>query len=159
MSVPNTVPSAPIGQEEFPLGSPRLVISHRLFFLAIGIVLVVLLAIAAWLTPSPRGMGTHHQLGLPPCSFVIWFGMRCPACGMTTSWSHVMHGHLLQAFATNAGGTLLALTSIVWVPWLFGTALWGRFLWSPPAVEWIAAWSAGIGLITLVEWGVRIYFR
>ena len=32
-------------------------------------------------------MGTHQQLGLPPCNFVTLTGYPCPACGMTTSFA------------------------------------------------------------------------
>ncbi|RMG03430.1 MAG: DUF2752 domain-containing protein, partial [Planctomycetota bacterium] len=49
-----------------------------------------LLVIAAVLRPSPTGLGTHQQLGLPPCTFRAMFGSRCPTCGMTTAWSNVM---------------------------------------------------------------------
>ena len=57
-----------------------------------GLTLVSLLAVAGSLQPSPAGLGTHEQLGLPSCTFRWLFGMRCPSCGMTTSWSHAMRG-------------------------------------------------------------------
>ncbi|NBO19844.1 MAG: DUF2752 domain-containing protein, partial [Proteobacteria bacterium] len=43
-----------------------------------------------WLTPDARGLGTHEQLGLPPCGFYLWYGLPCPSCGMTTSWPHFL---------------------------------------------------------------------
>lgn len=161
MSADNSVPSAPIGQECVPFGAPRLGIAQRLLFLGVGIVLVTLLAIAAWLKPDPfqTGIGTHQQLGLPPCSAVQLFGIRCPACGMTTSWSHVMHGQVWRALRSNAGGTLLAVSAIFWGPWFVGSGLRGRFAWQPPPLEWIAAGAATIATVTLLEWGVRMWLR
>src|SRR5690242_10680262 len=67
----------------------RLRAVDRALLLAAGGVLAVMLATAWRLTPSPRGLGTHQQLGLAPCTVEQWFGMRCPSCGMTTAWAHV----------------------------------------------------------------------
>lgn len=53
--------------------------------------------IAAILRPDPAGHGTHQQLGLPPCPSVILFGRPCPGCGLTTGFSHVVHGHFAEA--------------------------------------------------------------
>src|SRR5687767_12575759 len=90
---------------------PRLGIVQRLAMVAAGMVLVGLLLTAWRLTPNAKGIGTHRQLGLPACTIVQWFGIRCPSCGMTTSWSHMMRGHVGSSFRSNAGGALLALVS------------------------------------------------
>ncbi len=156
MSSTESVPSAPIEQETMPFAAPRLGIVQRLVFLVAGVGLVILLVIAWRLNPNPAGMGTHRQLGLPPCSLVQWAGIRCPSCGMTTSWSYVVRGNLWRACGVNSGGTLLALTSVVLGPWLIGSSLLGRYLWRPPPMEWIAAASVVIGLVTLVDWGIRL---
>ena len=64
----------------------------------------------AWnLEPDPRGFGTHQSLGLPPCTFRALFGIPCPGCGMTTSFSHLVRGNVVQASRANIGGVLLAL--------------------------------------------------
>ncbi len=80
-------------------------------FASVGI--WALLVTAARLTPAAEGLGTHQQLGLPPCSSIVLFGVRCPACGMTTSWSHFMHGSLWMAAKVNLGGTILAVTALL----------------------------------------------
>jgi hypothetical protein len=54
----------------------------RIFVLLGGFGLIALLATARWLTPDARGLGTHEQLGLPPCGFYLWYGLPCPSCGM-----------------------------------------------------------------------------
>ena len=61
--------------------------------LSCGTVLVV----AALLTPRASGQGTHQQLGLPACSFLVQTGYPCPSCGLTTSVVAMAHGKLQQA--------------------------------------------------------------
>jgi hypothetical protein len=124
--------------------------------LAAGGCLLAMLATAAWLSPSPQGIGTHQQLGLPPCTFVAWLGIRCPSCGMTTSWSYMLRGNVLGAIEANAGGALLAVTAAVCGPWLVGSALLGRWLGGRPR-EWLTvAVGVAIVIVTLVQWTVRI---
>jgi len=43
---------------------------------ALGSTLLLLLGVAVWLLPDPRGIGTHKQLGLPPCSVPQIYGIR-----------------------------------------------------------------------------------
>lgn len=64
--------------------------------------------VARFLTPDPRGLGTHQQLGLPPCSMRVLFDLPCPGCGMTTSWSLFSRGNFNASIETNTGGFLLA---------------------------------------------------
>ena len=79
------------------------------------------LGIARWLNPSPAGVGTHTQLGLPSCGFLQATGMPCPACGMTTSFAHAAHGHLFAAFHTQpAGATLAILTAAMLIASVYG---------------------------------------
>ena len=70
-----------------------------------------MLATARGLTPDPSGMGTHRQLGLPACSSLALFGVRCPGCGMTTSWSLATRGRIAEAAAVNAGGLAWAVVA------------------------------------------------
>lgn len=69
----------------------------------------VVLVLAASLTPAGAGMGTHQQMGLPPCGFLVATGIPCGTCGMTTSFSHAAHGDLPAAFAAQPAGAVLAL--------------------------------------------------
>ncbi|MEI6524493.1 MAG: DUF2752 domain-containing protein, partial [Planctomycetota bacterium] len=89
------------------MSSRRLGAAERgsLAILAAGLIFV--LGIAAWLTPNPSGLGTHQQLGLPPCTSLMVLGIRCPACGMTTSWALMIEGRIPEALAANLGGSLL----------------------------------------------------
>jgi hypothetical protein len=130
----------------------------RLALVASGIVLVGLLATAAWLTPSPAGYGTHRQLGLPPCTMVQWLDIRCPSCGMTTSWSHLMHGQPLAALRANSGGTLLALVAAACGPWMLASGLRGRWVIGRPHEMLALAVGIAIVIVTLVDWSIRLSF-
>lgn len=74
------------------------------------------LTIAAMLTPSARGHGTHEQLGMMPCTWAAVLDRPCPTCGMTTSFSHAANGSLMASFATQPFGAFLALltASVFW---------------------------------------------
>ena len=128
----------------------------RLTATALAVGLLVLLAAAALLKPDPRGLGTHQQFGLPPCTFRFLFGRPCPTCGMTTAWAHLVRGQLIAALRANAGGTLLAALAVVSVPWLAVSAARGRWLGLAPrsiAVAWV---GSAILLVTLIDWIVRL---
>jgi hypothetical protein len=156
------VESAPVSYSPPPAPHPaeprawRLPWPQRLAMAAAGGLLMVLLFTASRLTPSPSGMGTHQRLGLPMCTIRVWYNLRCPSCGMTTSWAHLTRGNLAAAFRANAGGLLLGLASIAAGPWLLVSGLMGRWLWGPPH-EWTAL---GVGLaiiaVTLIDWSVRL---
>jgi Protein of unknown function (DUF2752) len=68
-----------------------------------------LLLLGLCLTPDPRGLGTHEQLGLPPCTAQWLLGVPCPFCGMTTAFSLVSRGSLVAGFLAQPAGALLAL--------------------------------------------------
>jgi len=107
---------------------------------------VAILSVGAYLTPSPAGVGSHEQLGLPPCSFLAVTGYPCATCGMTTAVAHVAHGHLLMAFYTQPAGALFGL-SVVAGALISGYSLVtacslspiGRWLWRPRVICAIAA--------------------
>jgi hypothetical protein len=70
----------------------------------------VVLAVAAWLEPSPTGLGTHRQLaGLPDCGWIAMFDMPCPTCGMTTAFAHAANGNLPASLHAQPLGFALAL--------------------------------------------------
>jgi len=71
---------------------------------ALGVLLV-----AAWLQPAGSGVGTHEQLGLPPCGWYQRTGMPCLTCGVTTAMAWAADGHLGRAFVVQPAGAVLAL--------------------------------------------------
>ena len=129
---------------------------ERICLAVLGLVLLGLLGIAGGLKPDPSGLGTHQQLGLPPCTVLSMFGIRCPACGMTTSWAYFVRGHWLAAGEANAGGALLAFSAGVGGLWFVGSAVRGRWIVTRPA-DWIVLlYCTSILLVTLVHWLIRI---
>ena len=70
-----------------------------------------ILGVAWWLEPSVAGMGTHQQMGLPPCGWVAGMGIPCPTCGMTTSYALAADGRLGASVVNQPAGALLALAT------------------------------------------------
>ena len=115
-----------------------------------------LFVIAACLKPDPRGMGTHQQLGLPPCTFYEITGIPCPSCGMTTSFSHFVHGNLAGSLGANPVGTLLAAAGVLWVPWLLLSAIWGRRFGVRSYEIWLARGIVLLVVLLTVNWSIQL---
>ncbi len=150
----STVPLLPAREESLGTISG----GARGLLLLFGLGLFGLLGVAAWLKPDPYGLGlgTHEQLGLPPCGFREYFGIRCPSCGMTTSWSYLVRGQVLSALASNAGGTLLGVIALLAAPWLVISALRGKWFLGIPSEPWVLAALAAFVVVTLADWAVRL---
>ena len=71
------------------------------------------LGIAVSLTPDPAGMGTHRQLGLGGCAILTATGLPCPMCGMTTTFTHLAHFHLLDGMLNQPFGLFLFLGTVL----------------------------------------------
>ena len=128
----------------------------RLLLVAWGVFLLAGFSLAVSLAPNPAGFGTHQQLGLPPCSFQTMFGIPCPSCGMTTSFSHFVRGQWLRAAAANLGGLLLAIVSMVMVPWSFWSAAQGEMVGIRDPDTWLA-WGIGVlTAVTLLNWLIEV---
>lgn len=137
-------------------GPVRLSVQLRLLLAALGIGCAVPLMLAAWLRPSADGIGTHRQLGLPPCTFVFLFGTRCPSCGMTTAWAHAVRGEWVSAVGCNAGGALLAAVAMATAPWALISAGRGRPLVGLPSDRALAALGVAVIVVALVDWACRL---
>lgn len=84
---------------------------------------LAVLSLALWLNPDPRGFGTHEQLGLAPCDFMVRNGYPCPSCGLTTSFANMAELNPVTALEANPAGVLLFLLTLS-MPFWFGHALW-----------------------------------
>ena len=71
------------------------------------------LGVGATLEPAPGGIGTHTQLGLPPCGWIVRLDIPCPTCGFTTAFTNVVHGDFVSAFSGQPFGALLACATAV----------------------------------------------
>ena len=118
--------------------------------------LLVLLVIASHLQPDPRGYGTHRQLGWPACAMNLLFGIRCPSCGMTTSWAHLVRGDFAAATKANTGGTVLGVMAVIAIPWITTSATTGRWLWGRPRPQVLAMISIALVVTILLDWLWRL---
>lgn len=143
-----------------PLYAPAMISWPQRFAAALlGAACLALVMVAASLDPDARGHGTHEQLGLPSCGFLISTGRPCPTCGMTTAFSLAIHGHLLDSARTQPVGLMLALVSAITFWGAAHAAMFGsrigvvasrllstRRLWLLAGL-WAASWA-----YTLVTW-------
>lgn len=127
--------------------------AERLGLVLLACVFFVLIATSIVLRPDPSGIGTHQQLGLPACTSVQFLGMRCPACGMTTSWAWMARGRVDRAMESNIGGSMLFVVTGVSIPWLGWVVYRGRReAWE----GWLffALIGGGISIgVALLSWG------
>jgi hypothetical protein len=88
----------------------------RAIWAALALASLLVLVVASLLSPSTSGVGTHVALGLPPCGFLLWSGLPCPACGLTTSFAHLARAELAPALAANPLGLPLFALTVTLVP-------------------------------------------
>ena len=116
---------------------------------------ITLLLVASRLQPNSAGLGTHQQLGLPPCSMRVIFGFRCPSCGMTTSWAHFMNGQWADSFQVNSGGFLFAILSIAFAFCALKSA-WTGQLPTLTSQRLLGVSLLAVAAVTLVDWTLRL---
>ena len=130
--------------------------NERLGVFGLGVLLLILLVVASLLKPNAAGLGTHTQLGLPGCTMVTLLGIRCPGCGMTTSWAYAMKGDLESAIHANIGGVLLCFLAAATFPILLLLGIRGR----PFATRWFTHVAISVLLIaifiSIIEWLIRL---
>ncbi len=88
----------------------------RIRYLVISGVATVVLLIARLLQPSPNGVGTHTQIGLPPCPFLFLTGIPCLSCGLTTSVAHSARLHFYEAIITQPFGLIVFFGAVLSIP-------------------------------------------
>jgi hypothetical protein len=135
----------------FPYGS----LVSRLVWLVLAVLPATVIGTAAALTPNPLGHGTHTQLGLPPCGFLVVTGYPCPGCGLTTAFANMADGHVVAAARANSFGVLLFLVSAatVFVSLLALVRGWAVV----PVLERLAIerWALVLSLVSLTVWVTR----
>lgn len=113
-------------------------------------------ALGLWLRPDARGVGTHEQLGLPPCMMIQFAGLPCPTCGMTTAFAHAVRGHWVAAFLTQPFGLALALVTFLSIAGGWSVLVSGRswrFNWYRVCPAKLS--GAVIGFFVL-SWGYKM---
>jgi len=145
----------PLGPLVYRLEAPRPA-PARLSAAVIFVGCAVLLAVAARLHPDGRGLGSHEQLGFPPCSFVVLFGRPCPTCGMTTAFAHAVRGELIAALRVQPAGLAAALATMVTACAALSVMVTGKVWmvnWYRVSPGWIVA---GCVLLILGAWAYKL---
>ena len=138
-------------------GEPaRLTRSTRSLLALAALGLMLVFGIARWLEPDPRGYGTHTQLGLSPCAFVLVTGQRCPTCGMTTSFAWFARGRFDRSWRANPAGSVLAPTCVVLIPWLLAGAARGRPVGFRTLDRPLIGLVTATVVVSLVFWSIRL---
>ena len=109
---------------------------------------------AGLLKPSGAGHGTHTQLGLPVCSFLVRTGCPCPSCGLTTSMAFMVRGRVVRAFDAHPFGVALFAAVVLFAGVGAGELLTGRDVLRRlrPSVWWCALGAGGL----LAGWGWKL---
>ncbi len=58
---------------------------------------LTILVMSVVLSPTIRA----QQLVVPPCTFRFLTGRGCPGCGLTTAFTYISRGQILEAFHAN----------------------------------------------------------
>ena len=128
-------------------------VGPRIACVVVALTFTLVLAVSRFLTPDPRGFGTHEQLGLLPCSTMQFFGIPCPFCGMTTTFVLMARGNHLSAITTQPVGALLFCLLFISIPTLVLIAVVGR----TPVIRLKARYAwIGIASLLLAGWLYKI---
>jgi len=130
-------------------------LSQRLLWWSIVAGCVLVLVAAAAIEPDARGYGTHTQLGLPPCGFLLLTGSPCPGCGLTTAFAYGIRGQWSLAASANLLGLALFLVVSLCIPLGVTAALRG---WSlDAAIERFSLnrWGLALAGCAVAVWVVR----
>src|SRR5262249_11389862 len=96
------------------------------------------------------------QLGLPPCSFVEATGLPCPSCGMTTSFSLLAHGDVVNSLRANWVGTMLAVACLAYIPWAVVSVVRGRTLFFRSLERVMVGFVVALLALMLLRWGLVV---
>jgi hypothetical protein len=131
----------------------------RLLALGLATGCLAVLIVAASLTPSPTGVGSHRGLGLQGCQLLDRTGIPCPSCGMTTSFTWFAHGNLLASLYVQPMGMALAVAAAGCVWGGYYVAVTGRpahrLLTMIPARGFLV----GVLAFAILAWGWKIFLR
>ena len=132
---------------------------ERLLTGLLGVGIVIVFGIAVWLTPDPRGFGTHQQLGMPPCTFRTLLGVNCPHCGLTTSFSWFVRGQFEKSIQANPAGLIMAVLGVLILIWCAVVSLRGVFVIThEPGRVFLFGFGIWV-LVSIVIWSVRLFWK
>ncbi len=135
-----------------PVGSTR----RRLIALAVILAAATVLGLAAYLEPSPTGLGTHTQLSMPTCGWIVTMDLPCPTCGMTTAFAHAANGNVFRSLATQPFGALLALGTAMTFLVAGYVAITGSMIGSIVATLWSRRVAWILAIVALSAWAYKV---
>jgi hypothetical protein len=131
----------------------------RLIWSALALASLAVLVTARLLVPAASGVGTHLALGLPPCGFLLWSGLPCPACGLTTSFAWLARAELTRGLQANPLGLPLFLGTLLTLVLATRYAYLGRARDTPWLVVdryRVDKVALGVVVALLLSWCVRL---
>ncbi|MGD9857500.1 MAG: DUF2752 domain-containing protein [Planctomycetaceae bacterium] len=144
-----------MNHRRLPGGTP-LIRGGKVLLAGWSLLLLVGFAVAASVSPDPRGYGTHQQFGLAPCTIRLLTGVPCPSCGATTSFAHFVRGEWPSAMRANGAAFVLACVCVVQIPWCWVSIACGR-LWHVSRPERLLLISLlSLGGLFLLQWLVWV---
>jgi len=121
----------------------------------VAVLLAAALGLGMALVPSPTGMGTHTQLGLPECGMLLVTGHPCPTCGVTTSFVLAAHGRFAESFVNQPFGLVVFLCALGGLVFCVATLVTGRS-WLPLLSTYSILVPIGILVaLALVSWAYK----
>jgi hypothetical protein len=140
-------PQAPVRSFRWP---------SRLGWLLLFAIPLAVVITATQLTPAPAGMGTHQQLGLPPCGFLVVTGVPCPGCGLTTSFAHMVRLQFTGATRANPFGVMLFLVTFFTIPIAAVGMVRGTSVLDTLERLHAEKWAILLSVTSILVWVVRV---
>ncbi len=134
------------------VGSTR----RRLTAVVVTLAAATILGLAAYLEPSPTGLGTHTQLSMPTCPWIVTMDLPCPTCGMTTAFAHAANGNPLAALGAQPLGAALALVTAMALLAAGYVAVTGSVIASSFAGLWSARAAWILAVVATAAWAYKV---
>lgn len=130
--------------------------ADRALWLCAAATIAAVAMTARVIAPDARGVGTHTQLGLPPCPLLALTGLPCPACGLTTCFAHLVRGEFAAAWQCHAFGVVLFGAALAAFPYCVWAAVRKRAFFETLARMHVA-WICGVfACAALAQWAARV---
>ncbi len=157
-AVDRATPSLRCRQEQQLQGTSRADLMKRIGAAAGLIGIIGAFALALALQPDPRGMGTHQQLGMPPCTMYQFTGLPCPTCGVTTAFAHIVRLQVLDAIRVQPFCVVVLAIMLLCAAWCAATIVRGNGVsnWlGDRRIKW-PHWIWTCVALGLLSWGYKI---
>ena len=129
---------------------------RRVLAMVVLIGAATLLGLAAYLEPSPTGLGTHTQLAMPTCGWIETMDLPCPTCGMTTAFAHAANGNLLRSVGAQPLGAVLALVTAMTLLVAGYVAVTGSVIGSSFAGLWSGRVVWILAVVATAAWAYKV---